>query len=29
MVYDLLYVSLCPFLYCNPRDGEERAGYFA
>ena len=24
----LLYVTLCPFLYCNHLDGEERAGCF-
>ena len=25
----LLYVALCPFLYCNHLDREERAGCFA
>ena len=25
----LLYVILCPFLFCNHLDGEERADFFA
>ena len=25
----MLYVTLCPFLYCNHLDGEEKAGCFA
>ena len=25
----MLYVTLCPFSYCNHLDGEERAGCFA
>ena len=29
MFYVLLYVTLCPFKYCNNLDGEERAGWFA
>ena len=29
MFYVLLYVSLCPLLFCNHLDGEERAGCFA
>ena len=29
MIYVLLYVTLCPFKYCNHLDGEERAGCFA
>ena len=28
MFYVLLYVTLCPFYYCNYLDGEERAGCF-
>ena len=26
MFYDFLYVTLCPFQFCNHLDGEERAG---
>ena len=26
MLYVFLYVTLCPFLYCNHLDGEEKAG---
>ena len=29
MFYVLLYVTLCPFWFCNHLDGEERAGCFA
>ena len=29
MFYVLLYVTLCPFQFCNHLDGEERAGCFA
>ena len=29
MFYVLLCVTLCPFLFCNHLDGEERAGCFA
>ena len=29
MVYVLLYVALCPFLYCKHLEGEEGAGCFA
>ena len=29
MLYVLLCVNLCPFLFCNYLDGEERAGCFA
>ena len=29
MFYVLLYVTLCPFEYCNHLDGKERAGWFA
>ena len=29
MLYVLLYVTLCPFEFCNHLDGEERAGCFA
>ena len=29
LFYVLLYVTLCPFKYCNHIDGEERAGCFA
>ena len=29
MFYVLLYVTLCPFYFCNHLDGEKRAGCFA
>ena len=29
MVFDLVCITLCPFLFCNDLDGEERAGRFA
>ena len=29
MLYVLLYVTLCPFKYCNHLDGKKRAGCFA